>query len=255
MPHLLLSETGYAVLAWSWIAVAVPTAVALLRVTAPFGRHLRSGWGPLIPARLAWLVMESPAIWWVGLLLAVGDLRGPATLIAGLWFLHYGYRVLIYPFRLNRQARPLPLSIAAMAFFFQLVSGLLIASRLAADWGGYPDSWWIDPRLGIGVVVMIIGAWINHRSDAILRDIGRGAEGEYGIPRGFLYERVSCPNYLGEIIEWIGFAIAGWSLAGVAFAIWTCANLLPRALAHHHWYQNQFEDYPSRRRALVPGVL
>ena len=255
MSKLLLSEAAYTTLSWSWIAVALLTLVALLRVTAPFGRHLRPGWGPLIPARVAWLVMESPALWWVGALVLAGDLTGPAVLLAVAWFLHYGYRVLIYPFRLRRRARPLPLSIAAMAFVFQLVSGILVASRLAAPWGGYPSSWWSDPRLAIGIGIMVIGSWINHRSDAILRAINPDAQNEYGVPRGFLYERVSCPNYLGEIIEWIGFAVAGWSLAGVAFATWTCANLLPRALAHHRWYQSRFEDYPAHRRAIVPGVI
>jgi hypothetical protein len=44
---------------------------------------------------------------------------------------------------------------------------------------------------------------------------------------------VSCPNYLGEILEWIGWAIATWSLAGWVFAIWTMANLAPRAFTNH----------------------
>jgi 3-oxo-5-alpha-steroid 4-dehydrogenase 1 len=26
-------------------------------------------------------------------------------------------------------------------------------------------------------------------------------------------------------------------------------------LAHHRWYREKFEDYPSGRRALIPFVL
>jgi protein-S-isoprenylcysteine O-methyltransferase Ste14 len=73
--------------------------------------------------------------------------------------------------------------------------------------------------------------------------------------RGFLFEHVSCPNYLGEIVEWTGWALAAWSLAGLSFAFWTIANLAPRALAHHRWYRERFPEYPPFRRAIVPWVL
>ena len=43
--------------------------------------------------------------------------------------------------------------------------------------------------------------------------------------------------------------------AGLAFAAWTMANLVPRARAHHRWYRERFPDYPARRKALVPGLF
>ena len=69
-----------------------------------------------------------------------------------------------------------------------------------------------------------------------------------------MYRWISCPNYFGEIIEWIGWAIATWSLAGLAFALWTAANLVPRAYSHHQWYRESFTDYPPERKALVPRL-
>jgi steroid 5-alpha-reductase/3-oxo-5-alpha-steroid 4-dehydrogenase 1 len=80
-------------------------------------------------------------------------------------------------------------------------------------------------------------------------------ETEYKIPRGWLYEYVSCPNYLGEMLEWCGWAIATWSLAGFGFAIYTIANIGPRAMANHHWYRENFPDYPQRRKAVIPYLL
>ncbi len=76
----------------------------------------------------------------------------------------------------------------------------------------------------------------------------------YVIPQGGLFRWVSCPNYLGEIVEWSGWALATWSLPGLAFALWTAANLAPRALAHQRWYRERFADYPPERRVLVPGI-
>jgi protein-S-isoprenylcysteine O-methyltransferase Ste14 len=69
-----------------------------------------------------------------------------------------------------------------------------------------------------------------------------------------MYRWISCPNYFGEIVEWIGWAIATWSLAGLAFALWTAANLAPRAHSHHQWYRESFADYPQERKALVPRL-
>ena len=66
---------------------------------------------------------------------------------------------------------------------------------------------------------------------------------------------MSCPNYLGEILEWSGFALAAFSWPALGFALYTAANLGPRALAHQRWYRERFPDYPADRRALVPGLL
>ena len=83
------------------------------------------------------------------------------------------------------------------------------------------------------------------------------APGETGYknPLGGLYRFVSCPNYPGERLEWFGWALATWSLGGLVFALWTVANLAPRAMANHRWYQEKFEEYPKERRALVPFVV
>ena len=96
-------------------------------------------------------------------------------------------------------------------------------------------------------------AWHQVRR-GVDREAQTGERG-YKIPRGGLYERVSCPNYLGELLEWTGWAIATWSLAGLSFAVYTAANLVPRAVAHHRWYRETFPDYPPARRAVIPFVL
>jgi len=92
-------------------------------------------------------------------------------------------------------------------------------------------------------------------ADAILVRLREPGGSRYRVPEGGLYRWVSCPNYLGEIVEWLGWAVATWSLPGLAFAVFTMANLVPRAMANHRWYRQEFPDYPETRRALIPGVL
>ena len=49
-----------------------------------------------------------------------------------------------------------------------------------------------------------------------------------------------------------GFALAAWSLPALSFAVWTFANLAPRAHNHHTWYRERFADYPRDRKAVIP---
>lgn len=78
---------------------------------------------------------------------------------------------------------------------------------------------------------------------------------KYKIPHGGLFQYISCANFFGEIIEWLGYAIASSSLAGWAFLVFVCANLIPRGMAHHQWYLDKFkDDYPKNRYAVIPFV-
>lgn len=52
-------------------------------------------------------------------------------------------------------------------------------------------------------------------------------------PTGGMFEYVSGANYLGEITEWAGFALAGQSVQSLAFAVFTLVVLASRAVAHH----------------------
>jgi hypothetical protein len=56
-------------------------------------------------------------------------------------------------------------------------------------------------------------------------------------------------------VEWLGFALMVNSLPAFSFFIWTVANLVPRALHNHAWYQEKFEDYPEKRKAVIPFLL
>lgn len=241
----------------AWIALAAITFVALLRVAAPYGRHARRGWGPMIPAALGWVVMEAPSPALMALFFFKSERTSDpaAAAFVTLWLGHYLYRALVFPFLGRGRKARMPLSVAASAFGFNLVNGYLNGRWLFALGPLRGEAWLTDPRFLSGVALFFAGLAIHTRADAILRRLRAPGESGYRIPRGFLFERVSCPNYLGEIVEWTGWAILTWSLAGASFAIWTFANLVPRALAHHRWYRSTFPDYPPQRRAIFPGAI
>ena len=95
---------------------------------------------------------------------------------------------------------------------------------------------------------------INIKSDDILMKLRKNYGEGYHSPQGFLYKYVSSPNYLGEIIEWLGWAILTLSPAGLVFFIWTFANLVPRAKSNLNWSKSNIPNYPNNRKAIFPYI-
>ena len=243
--------------AWAPFARAAPTAVMLAAVvvfpllffvTAPYGRHQRRGWGPSMPANLGWVIMESPsvflfgALWW-----ANPDRSSPlVTLLGVVWLTHYVQRTFVFPLLMRGGGKPNALVTVAMAVVFNLLN----ASGNAVGLQARP----IDLACVAGVALWGCGFVMNLHADAVLRGLRKPGETSYAIPHGGTYRLVTSPNYLGEILEWVGFALAARSWASVAFAVFTIANLAPRARSHHRWYREKFADYPASRKILVPGL-
>ena len=237
-------------------ALAAVTVLALLFVVAPYGRYEREGWGPTLPAALGWVLMELPAVALFAVFFFAGDHRFEATplVLLGLWQLHYLNRTFVFPLRMRAPSRRIPLLVTFLAIVFNTLNAYINA-RWIGHLGTYGIAWLVDARFLLGATVFLAGWLGNLLADAILRSLRKPGEAGYRIPRGGLYRWVSAPNYLCEILEWTGWAIATWSTAGLAFAVYTAANLGPRALMHHAWYREHFADYPPERKALIPHLL
>lgn len=240
-----------------WIGIGAIIFIVLLFVSAPYGRHTRKGWGPVIPNRLGWVMMELPSMLFFGFFF----LRGPGGhsfvtwIFFAIWIIHYTNRSLIYPFRTRTVGKEMPLMIALFAIFFNFINGTTNGVYFSEFSRDYNNEWLLDARFITGALVLVIGVIINLRSDRHLLSLRKSASNGYQIPRGGMFTYVSCPNFLGEILEWTGFAIMTWSPAALGFALWTFFNLVPRALEHHKWYKDNFEDYPESRKAIIPYVL
>ena len=252
----------YAVLFWGFAAAAALAFLALQFLSAPYGRHLRGGWGPKIDATLGWVVMEAPspltflACWLVAEPARRFSATGLTFLV--LWETHYVYRSFVFPFRRRGGTKEMPLFIVLMSIVFNLANGYLNARWLYTLGPERPFVWLADPRFLGGVALFAVGYAINRQSDRILLSLrtpgAPGGDG-YRIPYEGLFRLVSCPNYLGEIVEWMGWALCTYSPAGLLFALGSAANLVPRARAHHRWYRERFRDYPSERKAIVPWIF
>ena len=141
------------------------------------------------------------------------------------------------------------------------MNGALVGAELAHGGAHLNDPSGGSPMrlfvVALGGALFLGGAALNVASDATLRALRRGRPRKdarkHFIPRGGMFELVTCPHYLGECLEWAGFAIATRTVAGWAFAFWTFANLMPRAVAYRKWYRDKFgAAFPKRRRAMIP---
>ena len=229
----------------------------LFFISAPYGRFTRRGWGPLLPSWLGWLLMESVSAVLVFILFLKGDAPRTMTRILFLvmWEAHYVHRAFLYPFLRRDKWKPMPVVVPFMGTTFKLVNAYLNGAYLFDLSGSRYDATWLgSTQFAVGLLLFISGSVINRSADQVLHKLRGQSERGYGVPYGGLYRYISCPNYFGEIVEWTGWATATWSWPGLAFALWTFANLAPRAHAHHKWYHENFRDYPSERKALIPGL-
>jgi hypothetical protein len=241
---------------WAEIVLAGAALLALAFMTAPYGRHSQRGWGPTIANSAGWVAMELPAVLGFLAVYLLGRYRFEAVPLAlgGLWQFHYVYRTFVFPTRLRTRGKRIALAIVAMGFFFNCLNVYVVA-RWISHLDRYQADWLRDPRFIAGVLVFLVGFAINYQADGMLIALRRPGETGYRVPRGWLYEYVACPNYFGEIVEWFGFALATWSLPGLAFALFTAANIGPRAFSNRRWYRRTFPDYPANRKALIPFVI
>lgn len=246
---------------YSLIAIfvtALVTFVSLLFVDAPYGRHLSDGWGPSIPVRLGWVIMESPACLVFLYFFLSGPNSGaiPAIALCLMWQLHYVHRSFIYPFKLNvREGARTSLFVIIPGLLFCAINGYLNGAYIAHYSEHLNNDWLTDWRFIVGVSLFAIGYYVNKQSDTILKNLRSDGSKGYKIPYGGMFKWVSMPNYFGELLTWTGFALASWSLAGLSFVCFTAANLIPRALSNHRWYKETFAEYPVDRKAVIPKLL
>ncbi|MFK7784016.1 MAG: DUF1295 domain-containing protein [Crocinitomicaceae bacterium] len=250
-----MSEFTFNWINYLWIGVALITLIVLVafKIRAPYGRHANKQWGKMIDNRWGWFLMELPAFLICPLLAVFGPSEKDIVecLLIGLWSFHYFNRTIIFPLRIRTKGKKMPLVIVFSAIFFNGVNGFL--NGYFIGFMDYSGGELFSLNVIIGLLLFVGGMLINQITDSKLIALRKEQKG-YQIPRKWLFEFISCPNHFGEIIEWIGFAIIAWSLPALTFAIWTFSNLVPRALNHHDWYQEHFDDYPQKRKAVIPWI-
>ncbi len=240
---------------WIYFFLAIVTFLSLFFITAPYGRHNRRGWGVQINATLGWVLMESVALLALPFLVLISGkaLNTVSFAFLVMWCGHYLYRTIVFPLQRRHYSQKMPLLVMGLAVFHNLLSSFVNGIDIFARKAPYPAHWLFSWQFLTGMALFLVGMGIHIHSDAILLKIQRQKAG-YQVPCNGLHCYLASPNYLGEVLQWMGWAVATWSVGGALFAFFTFCNLAPRAVSHLQWYRQQFDDYPESRKALVPGI-
>jgi len=252
-----MSHELFNILLWTQLLISVPVFIVLFFLPAPYGKHLKTSWGPRISSKYAWVLMELPAVVVMLSIYVVNysEQGLVSTVFILIWMSHYAYRTFIYPFRTNNPSKPFPIAIVFFGFLFNCMNGIINGVFLFEIRVIENIAWLSSPVFIIGLGLFVIGMIINKKGEYDFKQLVRTSENNYVIPSGGLLNTVSNPHYLGELIQWFGWAVLCWSPAGLAFFIFTFANLFPRAIMNHRWYKNEFPDFPVDKKAIIPYVI
>lgn len=246
-------------LIYGMAALAVVVFVSLYFVTAGYGKFRTKQWGWSIDNRIAWMLMELPVFL---VMLAIWSLsplkwRLPQLLLFALFELHYFQRSLVFPLMLKGKSQ-MPVVIILMGILFNVINGFLQGGGLYLF--PNPDyeqgvAYLLRPNAMAGILLFFVGMAINLHSDHVVRHLRKPGDTRHYLPEKGLYRYVTSANYLGEILEWTGFAIAAATPAAWVFPLWTAANLVPRAHAIYNRYKEEFgEEALGKRKRIVPFV-
>lgn len=238
---------------------AVIVFFALHYVEAGYGMMYSKKWGITVDNRLGWVLMEAPVfiamaiLWWLSPRRFV-----IAPLVMFLLFeAHYFQRSFIFPLLIKSKGK-MPLSIIIMGICFNILNAFMQGGWIfyVSSPDRYPVSWLASPQFIIGVLIFLAGMMINIHSDSVIRNLRKPGDRNHYLPKNGMFRYVTSANYFGEFVEWTGFAILTWSWAGAVFALWTFANLAPRAGKIYKRYSKEFpsEFNSLKLKKIIPYI-
>ena len=254
-----MSPVLFTYLLWVMSFLAIVVFICLYFITAGYGQFRTKRWGYSIDNRVAWFLMEAP-VFFVMLIIwcrAGFPFHLPELILLGLFLVHYFQRSFVFPSLMNGHSR-MPLSIMMMGVLFNVINGIMQGGGLF--WFPIPAytqgaSYLLRWNAIVGIIVFLFGMIVNWHSDYVIRHLRQPGETRHYLPQAGFYRYVTSANYFGELVEWIGFAIAAANPAAWVFALWTGANLIPRAHAIHRKYHEEFGDEAvGTRRRIIPLV-
>jgi very-long-chain enoyl-CoA reductase len=188
---------------------------------------------------------------------AAAPVRSAAWLAAALWSFHFARRAAESAWVHRYGKARVPTGDVVTEYLYYWGFAAWNAFSLTSASYREPALWLVV----VGVALFVIVESGNARAHRMLRDLRPLGTKTRVIPRGFLFEQVSCPHYLFEILSWVGFALVTETWAARAFLVVGAGILGSWAHARHVAYRKDFDGqegrelYPSRRRALIPGVF
>lgn len=223
----------------------------------PYGKHSNGDGSWMVPVRPSWILAH----------IIPGFILFTVTYFTGVHFnsplnialycvfvIHYLFRAIASPLASKYSEKRItvwvPIAVLIGNAIFHYINAEFIGSV------DYCRGYYYDPRFIIGAILFITGFLLNRVADLQLVLLRKSRnDRDYLIPRGVLFYLISSPNYFGEGLLWLGWAVMTWSLSGLVWWLFMESLLVPRAIHSHRWYENNFKNYPTLRKALIPFLF
>jgi very-long-chain enoyl-CoA reductase len=141
------------------------------------------------------------------------------------------------------------------SFFYWVFAGLLCAlsiyhpSSLAAR----ADRPIIDY---IGLAIFLFGEVSNASVHLYLSSLRSPGGTERKIPHGYGFSIVTCPNYMFEVISWLGVILASRDWSVVFFISFGMYYMYTWGVGKERAYRKEFgSKYKAKRYVMLPGLL
>ncbi|KAI9369253.1 3-oxo-5-alpha-steroid 4-dehydrogenase-domain-containing protein [Aspergillus egyptiacus] len=138
----------------------------------------------------------------------------------------------------------------------------LLAGCNIAYWVFRPDSAAATKQLSpvllyTGLALFVFGEISNFNTHLVLRDLRRPGTTERGIPSGFGFSAVTCPNYFFEVVAWVGvYLVSGLSWSVLLFIVVAAGQMAIWAKKKERRYRKEFGDkYKRKKFVMIPGLV
>lgn len=105
-----------------------------------------------------------------------------------------------------------------------------------------------------GLILYVFGEASNLHTHITLSNLRSPGGTERGIPKGYGFDLVTCPNYLFETIAWIGILLVTKSLSTLLFLVLAWWQMNEWAIKKEKALRAEFGDkYKKKKNVLLPS--
>ncbi|XP_068628035.1 polyprenol reductase-like [Battus philenor] len=111
------------------------------------------------------------------------------------------------------------------------------------------------------ILVFLVASYEQYKSNVILANLRKSKKTgaviteEHGIPRGRMFQMISSPHRLCEIVLYFVIAALIPTRTMIIMSFWVFCNQIQSSVHAHEWYKKTFKNYPKSRHALLPYII
>ncbi|KAI0547374.1 3-oxo-5-alpha-steroid 4-dehydrogenase-domain-containing protein [Xylaria curta] len=190
---------------------------------------------------------------------ASGELTSVQQAAFAMIMAHFLKRELEVLFVHKFSANTMPAAfIVRNSFFYWVFAGLLGALEIYAPFSASAraEPFLSSPSDVLGLALYVVGELCNANVHWYLSTLRKPGETARKIPTGLGFKLVTCPNYMFEIIAWVGVILVTRSPTLVVFITIGSYFMYIWALGKEKAYRKQFGDkYKKKRFVVLPYLL